>query len=288
MKYFSIFLDVLIKFVILIIISSILLSFAALVYFTSRSDSSNFSTKPQRQKSQPKIIPEYVHSCERDNLLELDDLESVESSLIEDNKKIFFIETSDKKYFTPREACAVESASRMSNLNVYFLRRSSTLSLQFNATCQLYQHFKNIKFLKININQVFRNTPLEGFDQLEAFTQSNWTLSHLSDSLRFAVIYKYGGFYSDLDTVTIKDLSNFENVFASSKEAGNILYSGNFHLHQHHPLLENLMKNVMKNYKGMKRTEIGPLFGRISISDVEFHVLFSVCHCEVSLQDQSV
>ena len=169
MKYFSIFLDVLIKFMILIIISSILLSFAALVYFTSRSDSSNFSTKPQRQKSQQlKIIPKYVHSCEKDHLLELDDLESVESSLIDDDKKIFFIETSDKKYFTPREACAVESASRMSNLHVYFLRRSSSLSLQFNATCQLHQHFKNIKFLKINISQVFKDTPLEGFDQLSS------------------------------------------------------------------------------------------------------------------------
>ena len=38
-----------------------------------------------------------------------------------------------------------------------------------------------------------------------------------SDAIRLALLYKYGGFYSDLDVVVLKGISHLENVFASDQ-----------------------------------------------------------------------
>ena len=73
------------------------------------------------------------------------------------------------------------------------------------------------------------------------------------------MIYKYGGFYSDIDAVTIKDLSRFKNVFGALK--AHHMPNGDFHLERHHPILQLAMERVIKTFKGKKRTEIGPLFG---------------------------
>jgi mannosyltransferase OCH1-like enzyme len=32
-------------------------------------------------------------------------------------------------------------------------------------------------------------------------------LAHISDAVRLALMWKYGGFYSDLDTISLKDFS---------------------------------------------------------------------------------
>ena len=38
--------------------------------------------------------------------------------------------------------------------------------------------------------------------------RSEHKTTHLSDALRYALVYKQGGFYSDLDTVTIRSTIN--------------------------------------------------------------------------------
>ena len=69
------------------------------------------------------------------------------------------------------------------------------------------------------------------------------------------LIYKYGGFYSDLDVVTIKDMSGLHNVIGW---CGYVIASGEFHMEQQHPVLWKCMDRINKTYKGFDRIEIGP------------------------------
>ena len=76
-----------------------------------------------------------------------------------------------------------------------------------------------------------------------------------------ALIYKVGGFYSDLDTLSLGDLSSLENVIGATNMRGKEphLANGAFHLHKHHPLLWRVMEEIVTSYSGRDRTEIGPL-----------------------------
>ena len=41
--------------------------------------------------------------------------------------------------------------------------------------------------------------------------------SLFSDAIRLALLYKYGGFYADLDVVVLKSISHLKNVIASDQ-----------------------------------------------------------------------
>ena len=58
----------------------------------------------------------------------------------EKEKKIFFLETSGRSNLTARTLCAVESASKHSNLLVIVLLTSQELNLQQASTHKLYQN----------------------------------------------------------------------------------------------------------------------------------------------------
>ena len=69
--------------------------------------------------------------------VELEDLAAVE--LGEDC--IFFIESSPKEVLSSREACALESAARNSELRVVMVRLGRSLDLADNTTCQVYNRW---------------------------------------------------------------------------------------------------------------------------------------------------
>ena len=92
------------------------------------------------------------------------------------------------------------------------------------------------------------------------------------------MVYKSGGFYSDLDSVTVKALSPLKNVIGSTTRddtAAKHLANGVFQLSKHHPVLKKLMEKMVTVYTGRSFNEIGPLLltstvmEQYNISDVE-------------------
>ena len=79
------------------------------------------------------------HNChERDFICDSKiQLTNIEDHQIDENS-IFFIESSPKEILSSREACALESASRNSELKVIMVRVSPTLDLTDNTTCQIF------------------------------------------------------------------------------------------------------------------------------------------------------
>ncbi len=132
--------------------------------------------------------------------------------------QIFFLETSGKNYLTGREICSVESAARSSNLTVQVLMFSKSVNLTVaNGSCQVYHGYNNVNFYWVNLSKEVEETPVEGIQQrLGEAERLQWKhrVVHYSDILRQVIVYKYGGFYADLDIVITKDLSSLTNVIA--------------------------------------------------------------------------
>ena len=78
--------------------------------------------------------------CQKKNTPVCDEkiqLPNIQDQMIESNN-IFFIESSPKEILSSREACALESAARNSDLSVIMVRVSPTLDIRDNTTCQIY------------------------------------------------------------------------------------------------------------------------------------------------------
>ncbi len=115
---------------------------------------------------------------------------------------IFFAETSStRKYFNMRQMCAIESAA-LNNPNAKVIVYSKHAKMR----SVWLEQYPNIFVLKLNYNDIIKNTLLENWfiSSYEEIGKSPYFLTHMSDLLRYVILWKYGGYYSDLDTITIK------------------------------------------------------------------------------------
>ena len=84
----------------------------------------------------------------------------------------------------------------------------------YPGLCEVLNKFREqITFYSISFEDIFSNTPLEhdivrySKNAPEKFL-GNW----LNDLLRSPLIYKYGGFYADLDVLFLKDVKTLVNT----------------------------------------------------------------------------
>ena len=55
---------------------------------------------------------------------------------------------------------------------------------------------------------------------------SYWSAVHTADALRLLMVYKFGGFYLDLDHVVLNDLNHYNNMVLGKEEY--VLFNNNF------------------------------------------------------------
>jgi len=190
--------------------------------------------------------------------------------------QMFFFETSGRSKLSTRQACSIESAAKFSNLHVNVFLLSDLLDLTDNSTCYLHQTLSNISFYKIDLQTIYENTPLQDWIKSNQFDESKIKVNHQSDALRLALIFKYGGFYSDLDMVTIQDLSTFKNVIGGirrNQQHGNLFHlaSAVFQFEEKHLLLWETMEMFTKKYTGNAWGEVGPMLITEAVQNY-FHI----------------
>lgn len=128
------------------------------------------------------------------------------------HNSIFFVETSGKIGFELKSLCVIESAAKYhQDQNIYVLMTSPMI--QDPNMAQLQSTYKNINIKYINVQSFIKGSPLENLWDQEAIQNSDFRESHLSDILRFLILYNFGGTYLDLDALILKtlpmDIPNF-------------------------------------------------------------------------------
>ncbi|CAB0012557.1 unnamed protein product [Nesidiocoris tenuis] len=187
-------------------------------------------------------------------------LSTIDDAAIQRGQTIFFLETSCHNrtfVLNPRQACAVESAAKLNpNLEVYVLVPSPFESLSSLPHMAALRKYRNIKIHHINMNTYFDNTPLEDWYKDGRLKSSRWPQSHASDVLRYATLWKYGGYYADLDVVMLKPFGDMINFVGAESD---IDVAAGFLAFTHgHPLVHLAVVDLKQNYKGWDWGNNGP------------------------------
>ena len=172
--------------------------------------------------------------------------------------QIFFLETSasPKLALNPKQACSVESAAKKSNLDVKLLVLSQYIDLKDNVTCYLFFN-RNVSIYYLNINDIIQNSPTTPQLVQRINNSPLYRKNHMSDLLRCAFIYKYGGFYCDLDVIVIKSIKDIKNATAIINGAGHVP-SGIFHLGRGHGIAREYLKLLETQYRSDVYEANGP------------------------------
>lgn len=189
-------------------------------------------------------------------------------------KRIMFIETSGQTCLRPRQACAIESAAITNpNMTVYVYialkpppgvqKTDKQDGLQSDSNCKttdMLSNLPNVQFIYEDLTKYFRNTPLEPFVMGNALDKSKYPYQHMSDALRIALLYKYGGIVLDTDVMVLRSLHCLRNV------VGQIVNWGKFGMENSvlifdkgHQILRFFMKLMKQIYNPEYKEVIGPV-----------------------------
>ena len=131
------------------------------------------------------------------------------------NNQLFFIESYGKSSFRGRQLCSIESALRFSNYNVKVILLSSTLELRNPVICRHVNEFypQKLQFYTKAKEELLKGLPVEGIIQRLDWnaSQVKRTRSQIIDLMRYSLLYKYGGFFLDLDVLVLRDLRRYRN-----------------------------------------------------------------------------
>ena len=156
-----------------------------------------------------------------DSHILLEDFSKREFELLKSLLKIFFVQTSENEDLLSRHACSIESAARLHPHGLIFvLMRSKYVHLKKGSFIRLHT-YTNIRFVHFNEYDVYSGTTLSRLNETK-HTQfiRYFAISHMSDFIRTALLYKYGGVYFDLDLIPLKSFSLFSNTVALESDDG--------------------------------------------------------------------
>lgn len=125
-------------------------------------------------------------------------------------------------FFCFRQACAIESAARWNTNRSVFVLSVSPVGLSkkiFSPIMTALQFYPNIHFRNVNLQTYMAGTPMEQFFKSKRIFESKFLVSHTSDMMRYATLYKFGGIYLDLDVVVQKNLDHLPPNFSCNEDA---------------------------------------------------------------------
>jgi hypothetical protein len=94
-----------------------------------------------------------------------------------------------------------------SNVFVLFLTPSNHVRLKNWPLFKSILDYKNVHLRFFHMEDIIRDTVVAEFVTHDVIHNSKWQVLHTSDTLRYALLYKYSGIYLDLDVIVRKSIS---------------------------------------------------------------------------------
>jgi lactosylceramide 4-alpha-galactosyltransferase len=126
-------------------------------------------------------------------------------------------------------------------------------------TMDILESFPNVYINRNDLPKHLIDTPLESLYFSGKLKSSDYALQHISDALRVALLYKYGGIYLDLDVVVLRSLKCLRNTAGHTFILGeSSIENGFMAFDRGHKLLKFFMRWMQRAYKPNERSVIGP------------------------------
>ncbi|XP_037954560.1 lactosylceramide 4-alpha-galactosyltransferase-like [Teleopsis dalmanni] len=118
---------------------------------------------------------------------------------------------------TTRQICAIESAAihnPKSNIFLVYSNRRYRNKYVREPLLDTLLFYKNVYIRNVNLWSFVNDTPMEKWFKTGKLFESHFITIHLSDFLRLLLLWRYGGTYLDLDTITLKSLESMPHNYA--------------------------------------------------------------------------
>lgn len=94
---------------------------------------------------------------------------------------------------------------------VLFLTSSNLVKVKTVSEFQSLYQYSNIHFRYFHIEDLTNDTPIEKWIKGGHLNRSKYPVTHTSDVLRFALLYKYSGTYLDLDVIVTRSMDEIKS-----------------------------------------------------------------------------
>lgn len=200
------------------------------------------------------------------------------------SKNVFLVDAevdTDHVKFTPRLACAIESAAR-ANLGKKVILMYASLerlqALKYSPLIDALLSYQNVFFDSTNVKKLSIGSPMEELFKDEKLNSSKYHLEHLTDAMKLLVLWKYGGTYIDADIIVRRSFDTVPSNFVCrhNAEFANGVMGFN-HEKDGRELLEILMKEFAEAYDPDSFSSNGPqlitrvikkLCGKVNIEEI--------------------
>ncbi|XP_044248282.2 lactosylceramide 4-alpha-galactosyltransferase isoform X2 [Ursus arctos] len=173
---------------------------------------------------------------------------------------IFFLETSDRTSPNFLFMCSVESAARAHpESRVVVLMKGlpgGNASLPRHLGLSLLGCFPNVHLLPLDLEELFRDTPLAAWYAARQRRWEPYLLPVLSDASRIALMWKFGGIYLDTDFIVLKNLQNLTNTLGTQSRY--VLNGAFLAFERHHEFMALCMRDFVAHYNGWIWGHQGP------------------------------
>jgi lactosylceramide 4-alpha-galactosyltransferase len=133
-----------------------------------------------------------------------------------------------------------------------FVLFTSQVGFRNNSRLPIFdalRSYPNINFNHLDLKKYSHNTPVEGFIKSKKLFRSLHVVSHTSDVLRYLTLWKYGGTYLDLDTITMKSFSSMKPNFAAPQDE-DYVDAGIINLEPESKFADLFIKEIATNFDG--------------------------------------
>ncbi|XP_063709064.1 lactosylceramide 4-alpha-galactosyltransferase-like [Culicoides brevitarsis] len=190
---------------------------------------------------------------------------SMESNRPTSNMSIFFIESKRPKdhvlSLNARQACALESAALHNpDFTVIMYALNVTDLQEMHPYMRALRQYPNIKIIPTTMQELVKGSIAELWIAQGKIEASPMRRTHLSDFLRFFLLYQYGGIYLDTDFIVFKSLRDLTPGWAVA-ETGHWIGSAALGMDvkgESHIAAEYLIREFMETYNGTIYAYNGP------------------------------
>ncbi|XP_048205275.1 lactosylceramide 4-alpha-galactosyltransferase [Perognathus longimembris pacificus] len=173
---------------------------------------------------------------------------------------IFFLETSDRTNPSFLFACSVESAARAHpESRVVVLMKglpAGGAPPPRHLGTSLLGCFPNVRLERLDLEALFRGTPLAAWHAARPGRWQPYPLAVLSDAARLALLWKRGGVYLDTDFIVLRSLRSLRNALGAQSRF--VLNGAFLAFERRHAFLALCMRDFVAHYNGWVWGHQGP------------------------------
>ncbi|XP_037509048.1 lactosylceramide 4-alpha-galactosyltransferase-like [Rhipicephalus sanguineus] len=173
---------------------------------------------------------------------------------------------------TLKQACSIESACRYNSDYLVHLLSTGNISSSDCKFLRLLSSLPNFRSAGLDARAELLDTPLAPLQAKGgALHRSPHAAAHLSDFLRYVLLWRRGGVYLDSDVIVMKSLKGITNsvVYQGGNDSF-VLANGILFFDKRHAVLEELINKCASSYNPEWRITCGPGLMSMLPSDKKF------------------